>query len=371
VTLPPDRSGRSDEPIEPPASAPDPPASGADLAVEPADTPPEPEPPGAPAAPARPGLTTFTIEGRAAPGLFVVGWLGTLLGLGIVVVAYGAGPGATSSIVLIAGLALLSLGLVSAAGSQAIERRTRGEPGYTGPSPVLLFAASVPVASLAAAPVGLVLRALGFEMDGPVVTLILLAVLQLTYVAVIRLLVVGTGALRWSEMGLHRDPRRAIEDLAWGAVIAGPVLAGTLIVTALLVSVFQVAPESPLPPSGTTTGLIVNLVAAALLVPIGEELLFRGVATTAWARTLGARAAIIRGGLFFAVVHVLQIAGTSAAEALALVVVGFGARLPVGLALGWAFLRRGSLYTAIGLHAAFNGFQIILADLAARSLGGG
>ena len=42
----------------------------------PADPPP-------PAGPDRPGASTFTIEGRSAPALFVVGWLATLLGLGL------------------------------------------------------------------------------------------------------------------------------------------------------------------------------------------------------------------------------------------------------------------------------------------------
>ena len=37
---------------------------------------------------ARPGLSTFTIEGRAPPGPFVVGWLASLLG-GVGLVVYG------------------------------------------------------------------------------------------------------------------------------------------------------------------------------------------------------------------------------------------------------------------------------------------
>ena len=35
------------------------------------------------------------------------------------------------------------------------------------------------------------------------------------------------------------------------------------------------------------------------------------------------------------------------------------ALLPVGLALGWVFLSRKSLYAAIGLHAAFNAIQVL------------
>ena len=40
----------------------------------------------------------------------------------------------------------------------------------------------------------------------------------------------------------------------------------------------------------------INLVAAAVLAPVWEEVFFRGFATTAWERTAGARAAIAKGG---------------------------------------------------------------------------
>ena len=80
--------------------------------------------------PARPGLSTFTIEGRAAPGLFVVGWLASIAGLGLVLI----GALAPSGLFLyFLGPALLTIGLIAGAGSQAIERRARGS-AYAGPS---------------------------------------------------------------------------------------------------------------------------------------------------------------------------------------------------------------------------------------------
>ncbi|MDO8483338.1 MAG: hypothetical protein Q7S35_00145, partial [Candidatus Limnocylindrales bacterium] len=39
------------------------------------------------------GASTFTIEGRSAPALFVVGWLASLLGFGLVMVAALSGGG--------------------------------------------------------------------------------------------------------------------------------------------------------------------------------------------------------------------------------------------------------------------------------------
>jgi membrane protease YdiL (CAAX protease family) len=146
-----------------------------------------------------------------------------------------------------------------------------------------------------------------------------------------------------------------------------PVIVVTVPVAAILSQLVPVTPTSPLPPSGETTGFLINLLAGAVIAPIGEEVLFRGFATTAWARTLGPRRALVRGALFFAFVHILTVSGGQAGEAAGLALVGFLTRIPVAVALGWLFLRRGSIFVPIGLHAAFNGTLIVLGELALRS----
>ena len=317
--------------------------------------------------PARPGAGTFTIEGRTAPALFVVGWLATLLGFAAIVVSLLAGGSAAAAILFAAGLAVLSVGLVAGAGSQGIERRVRIGGPYAGPSPFLVFAASVPVSLFAVFVLAIPLTLIGVAVDGPVGRLASVVVQALVYVGLIRLLVVDTGALSWAEMGVRRFDRRAIGELATGALWAGPVILGTIVVTAALYQVFPVTPVSPLPPTGEPVGFAINLVAGAVIAPIGEELLFRAFATTAWARTIGSRRALVRGALFFAFVHVLTISGASLGEAFGLAVVGFAARIPVALALGWLFLRRGSVWVPIGLHATFNAILLITSEIAARS----
>ena len=126
----------------------------------------------------------------------------------------------------------------------------------------------------------------------------------------------------------------------------------------------DLVPESPLPPADSGLGLLANLIAAVVVAPIGEELFYRGFATTAWVRGMGANAGIVRGALFFAIVHVLTIGGTGFSEAIGGALVGFAGRLPVALALGWIFVRRRSLYAAIGMHAVFNAVLVVAATLA-------
>ena len=353
-TIPPP-AGSSLEPSEPTAEPP------ADAPMTPGASP--STTPGA----ARPGVGTFTIEGRAAPGLFVVGWIATLLGFGIVFVGALAPSGV---LVYFLGPLVLTTGLIAGAGNQALERRARGEP-YAGPSPYLVFAAMIAATYAVGFPVGLLLRAvLGSATPDYVVRLLGVALQALVFVGVVRLTVVGTNALSWRDMGWRRPDGSTLGDLATGAVFAIPVIFVTSVVAAVLVSVFQVEPEAPLPATGTTVGLIVQLIAGAVIAPIAEETVFRGFAITAWRRTVGDNGALVRASLLFALAHVLTVSGDSLGQVAGLIVVGFAARLPVALALGWLFLRRGSIWAPIGLHMAFNGVLLIIGELAVRAATG-
>ena len=333
------------------------------------DQPERPEPDGDPVRPARPGGAIFTIEGRAAPGLFVVGWLASILGLGFLVVGAIGGSGL---FFLLLGPGLLSLGLIAGAGNQAIERRARGA-AYAGPSPWLVFVAVVALFRFIAAIIGSGLEAfvtsVGASPDGPLVQLISALLLGAIMIGIVRLTVVGAGALSWREMGVRRFDRTAAEDVALGAAAALPVIGVTSIVAYLLVGIFGVVPPSPLPPTGQLSGLVLQLLAGAVVAPITEELFFRGFALTGWKVSVGPGRAIIRATILFTLAHVIAVPGTNFGNALALIVVGAGARVPVALALGWLYTRRGSLWAPIGLHATFNVILLILANLKLPSPG--
>lgn len=313
------------------------------------------------------GASTFTIEGRAAPALFVVGWLASGLGLGLVVIGVLSGGGAASLGLFIVGLVLLSVGLVAAAGSQGIERRARSVPDYAGPSPLLVFVASLPVSILAVVAIGVPLGLAGIPLDGPLGALLSVAIQAVVYVVLIRLLVVDTGALDWRAMGVRALDWLAVREMVGGAVWAAPVIVATIVVSLVLLPIFPANPESPLPPTGDNVGFALSLLAGVIVAPFGEELLFRAFATTAWVRTAGSRQGVVRAGILFAFAHVLTTSGSSTGDAISLAVVEFGARLPVAIALGWLFVRRGTIWSPFGLHAAFNAIQLVIAEAALRS----
>lgn len=323
--------------------------------------PPAPDPAADPPAGAL-GLTAFTIAGRQAPGLFVVGWLATLVGGSLIgIVAFGI-TGLAGSVLFLAGLLAASVGLVLLGGSQTIERRA-ARAAYAGPSPVLVFLAILAISRLTGFVIGLPLSLIGPSIPVPLGDLIGELLQAGVFVGVVALMVVGPGALRWHEMGLSRSSAEAARGLLGGAVFAGPIILVTSVVGYLAVQIAGVAPESPLPPTGTSAGLVLHLVAGAAIAPVAEELVFRGFALTAWRRSGGATRAIVLSSVFFVLAHVLFVGGDKFAQTAALAFVGGVVRVPIAFALGWLYVRTGSLWGPIGLHAAFNAILIILGEL--------
>jgi membrane protease YdiL (CAAX protease family) len=259
---------------------------------------------------------------------------------------------------------LLLFGLASAAGYQVVARRARSASAFHGPSPVLLLiiqVVAVNLVSLALQPVGL------SPTDSAVGFLITSVILLAGYAAVIWLFAVRTGALTWREMGLPRGLTlgKALGDVGVGALTMIVVAVGASILGGLLARLLGTEPPSVVPVADNGLDLLLVVLGAALLVPIGEELFFRGYSLTAWLRDRGPRSALIRSTIFFAVVHILNIVVTpgdaldGAKQAiLVLAVIG-----PIGFALGVLFLRRG-LVAAMAGHAGYNLFGVLITFLA-------
>lgn len=336
-------------------------ATEADAAPEADDGETEPDPDALPLdADGQPRLTLFGLSGRVVPAVYLVAWIASILGAGIITVSILGSRNPFARWLFVAGMGFLAIGLLAAAGSQALERGRRPSLPFRGPSPVLAFVVVVLVTLLATLVTLVPLSALGVDPGGPLGTTVSLAVTTLVFVAIVRLLVVGTGALSWSEIGFSRPPRGALADLATGAALAVPVVIVELIVLTLLAG-FVGKPSSPLPPAGSVSALLFNLLSAAILAPLGEEVFFRGYTTTAWARAFGGRSAIIRGALFFSFAHIATLFATSFSTGLSAAVAQYIALLPAGLALGWVFLQRRSIWASIGLHGTYNALIVLLA----------
>lgn len=92
---------------------------------------------------------------------------------------------------------------------------------------------------------------------------------------------------------------------------------------------------------------------AVLLVPVAEELLYRGMLFQGLRTRLGRWPAIGLSGFFFGLLHVQwnSLSGT---------LLLLAAFYPFGMWLAWLFDRRGTLLTPIVCHVAYNGFNLAL-----------
>ncbi len=312
-----------------------------------------------------PGRAPGGLNARPAGGLYLISWLLTGLGIGLFFFGGQTGP-PLRGVMLIGGLILLIAGLASAAGYQIVARRARPAAMFRGPSPVILFVLQV----VAVYAISLALLPFGVADPGTATGFLIATIILLAgYAGVVWIFGVRSGALAWRDMGLHFPitAGRVAADVA--------IAASTMLFVALVAAIFggilaQLLDTSPPEVVPVATGgfdVVLVAIGAALLVPIGEELFFRGYSITAWMRDVGPSSALLRSTVFFAVVHILNIQVDASPDAalngakqalLVLAVIG-----PVGFGLGWLFLRRG-LIAAIAGHAAFNLFGVLVTILA-------
>lgn len=163
--------------------------------------------------------------------------------------------------------------------------------------------------------------------------------------------------LSWDALGLRPAPRRWI---VFAVAIAAVAVPATMALEVLLEALFAIsydtlARELYAPFGFTWTSAIGMAVAAVIIAPICEEILFRGV-LYGWLRgRWPAAAALPVSAAVFATAHILP----------PLMVETF----LIGLVLSWLYERTGSLLPAIVMHMAFNGIVLthLFATLAAEA----
>lgn len=316
--------------------------------------------------PGPPGSRTFSLEGRPAPALYLLAWLLSVGGLAILFITTQAEPSLARSIMVIGALASIALGLSAAAGYQVVARRERDTRWYRGPAPLIVFGIVIMLSTLASGLLGNVV-----DPAQPAGFLAGLLVVFLCYVVCVWLFVVRSGALTWAEMGWPTAGtdrlRRALQGVGAGALVMIPATFGALILAGLVATVLGVEAPQVVPTASTSAEALAIALAAAIIAPVGEELFFRGFALSAWARDLPERSALVRSAAFFAVVHIANINAETFREGASQALLQIAVILPIGLVLGWLFLRRGIMASIAG-HVTYNGILLLL-TLAARDAG--
>lgn len=186
------------------------------------------------------------------------------------------------------------------------------------------------------------------------------AVLRISTIGVILLTVRMAIGDRWGEWGLRID--RLGRDAAWAVgayVVSWPVVFAVLALTTLILraidptfqpiehSTIEFLRQADVP----RWAVVLSLINAALLAPIMEELLFRGLLQTALAQHLRSTwVAIAVTAVTFGMIH-----GDVKQTVLPLIV--------FGVVLGYVYARSGSLMAAILLHMVFNAKTLLFLEL--------
>ena len=320
----------------------------------------------------RPGL--LQLAGREAPALYVIGLFFAVVGTGALVTGVsGAGVG-----LAMFALVFIGVGGIALSGASALQRRIDTPvAGWRGPGPLAIFWTTIPWALLAQVLVAALLTAVGAAtaLSTPLGTLALAAASNLATVLIVGLVVVGSGAVQWRDLvlatpasspsTLPQPDRRGglVGDLFWGVVLALPILTAAALFATLVMNGTGLSAPVVLPPALSTVDLAANVLTAGLIAPIGEELLYRGVIAQAWARQSSSRRAILFSAVVFAFAHTLTVGGTSVGDAASVAAVAFIVRLPLGIALGWLWIRRRSIIATIALHAAYNLAIVVITAL--------
>ena len=313
-----------------------------------------------------PGGRIFSLEGRPTPALYLIGWVFSVGGLVLLFLAPLANSEFGRILLLIAGGLALTLGLSAAAGSQIVDRRDRHPDRYRGAAPllvlgVLLAASTLISASLIATDV--------LDPRAPVGFMVGLLIVALGYGLAVWLFAVRSGALSWVEMGWPTaEPGRlriALRSIGMAALVMLPITFAISLLGGILALILDVQAPDVLPDITSSSDALAVAIGVAIVAPVGEELFFRGFALTAWLRDLGQRAALARSAVLFAVIHIVNIESATFGEGAAQAVLQTAVILPLGVVLGWLFLRWG-LLAAIAGHITYN--SLLLGLLALRSV---
>jgi membrane protease YdiL (CAAX protease family) len=317
----------------------------------------EPKPP----APGPPGGRIFSLDGRPAPALYLLAWLLSAGGLALLFITTQAEASLARTILVLGATGAVGLGLCAGAGYQVIARRDRDPRWYRGPSPLLAFGVVLVVSGL----IALVVSGTGIvdptRPGGFLLGLLLVAAVD---VLVVWVFAVRSGALSWADMGWPtRGPgrvRRGLRAVGTAVIVIVPTTFVVLIVGGLVATVLGVE-EAPtvVPSAATSLEALAVALAAAVVAPVAEELFFRGFALTAWARDLPERSALIRSAVFFALVHIANVQATTFREGASQAVLQLVVITPLGLILGWLFLRWG-IVAAIAGHVTYNSVLLAL-----------
>jgi hypothetical protein len=155
----------------------------------------------------------------------------------------------------------------------------------------------------------------------------------------------------FGAIGLHVEPSDGL--YLFGGVLLQIVIAAAFIPVAEWIGAegSSQALTEQIPNVGGAALRAGLVVSAALVAPVTEELMFRGLVPRVLDRWMGRGPSYVVAALVFALFHLLGVTGDNFLQSMLLLVPQL---FVVGLILGWQAMRRRRLGVAIFIHSGFN-----------------
>jgi hypothetical protein len=155
----------------------------------------------------------------------------------------------------------------------------------------------------------------------------------------------------FGAIGLHVEPSDGL--YLFGGVLLQIVIAAAFIPVAEWIGAegSSQALAEQIPNVGGAALRAGLMVSVALVAPVTEELMFRGLLPRVLDRWMGRGLSYVVAALVFALFHLLGVTGENFLQSMLLLVPQL---FVVGLILGWQAMRRRRLGVAIFIHSGFN-----------------
>jgi membrane protease YdiL (CAAX protease family) len=153
----------------------------------------------------------------------------------------------------------------------------------------------------------------------------------------------------FAELAMNRAP--AGIDILYGAFAGGSsnfvivLLIGLLQLTRIFSEQFEQY-DTYISFTLGSGSLFRSFLCLGLVVPLVEEILFRGLVTYEFRKIMPVRAAIVAQGVLFGLYHLEP--------------VQIGYTIPLGIFFGYCAYKSGSVWTAVAAHAAMNSVTLLL-----------
>ncbi|MFW6363594.1 MAG: CPBP family intramembrane glutamic endopeptidase [Spirochaeta sp.] len=102
-------------------------------------------------------------------------------------------------------------------------------------------------------------------------------------------------------------------------------------------------------------GLLIRIILLAVLVPIIEEIIYRGIILHRLLEVFSPRTAVLVSAIIFAIIHLDPVQSIYT--------------FLMGLLIGWIYIQSRRLKLVIWIHIAFNGYGTLLSELGLEEMG--